>query len=112
MSNEDTRHSSRADALDHASIVELENGYAAATGIDVDGETKFWILDPDGPGGPVRTPAHEQLGPLPGDIRAAVNTAGLPRCGSTKRDGQPCRSLVHQAGDHCRHHTDAQQLLF
>lgn len=53
---------------------------------------------------------HEQLGPLPELWRQRVAAAPL-RCGRITRAGSRCRAQVGAAGQPCRHHRDAEQLM-
>lgn len=99
--------------IDDKSRVELGDGWAVGAAIGSDGSRNYWLLAPGDHEGVWVEPDHERVDrPLPTEIQTAIDCYGKPRCGATKRDGQPCRALVHKAGDRCRHHADAQQRLF
>lgn len=93
----------------------LGNGYEIAEAIAPDGSWSAWLLAP--PCAPRCAPCeaqaerdaavtpwpppHEGLGPLPARF---LPVSEPHRCGRPRRDGRPCRTVVSEDGDACRHH--------
>lgn len=82
-------------------------GWRIGEAITADGSRTFWLFA-DGvvESGPVPpTPKHEDLGPLPREVRLRL---GL-RCPAVKRDGRRCRNTVREFGGRCAAHSEGSE---
>ena len=96
--------------LDPATRIDLDDvglpGHELGESIDRDGHREFWVINVAGldtagtDHGASRPPRHEQLRPLPAEVRAVFEH----RCGRPRVDGQPCRQIVRRPGAACAWH--------
>jgi hypothetical protein len=92
-------------------LVQLDHELAVGMCVGADGQTSYWILRTPIRGGDSRhhgrpDAVHEQLGPLPANIRQRL--AVPTRCAAPRHDGLQCRNRVRR-GEHCRHHHHADR---
>jgi hypothetical protein len=90
----------------------LGNDCRLSLALDGRGVSHVYLLVPDGDDdqGCADCALHERGGPLPPDWQARVDRVtsrtrvSSPRCGRPRRDGQPCQTIVDEAGEPCHWH--------
>jgi hypothetical protein len=88
-----------------AGVLCLPGHWHAVEAVNPDGDRSFWLMDPnpqDDHELPIAIPAHEDIGPLPLDVRRRISP--VARCGQPTRSGAPCQAAVAHPGATCTRH--------